>query len=180
MERSDIRDPPHSPSGRLRMSLRSIRASAPHNMLELFPSPTAGPFGRKLKRERGARVPVIVVTGFLGAGKTTLVRHFLSLPEGADTAVIVNEFGETGIDNALLRSSSDNIALLGNGCLCCNVRCDLQVTLHRPVAYSHHLCDRSRAWRRIPCGGAHRGDRRPERHPHHRGVCGGATPDYPR
>jgi G3E family GTPase len=103
-------------------------------MLELFPSSTAGPFGRRAKRERGARIPVTVVTGFLGAGKTTLVRRFLGAPQGAGTAVIVNEFGETGIDDALLRSSSDNIALLGNGCLCCNVRSDLQVTLHRLVA----------------------------------------------
>jgi len=104
------------------------------NHAELFPSPTAGPFGRRLKRERGARIPVTVVTGFLGAGKTTLVRHFLSTPEGAGTAVIVNEFGEAGIDDVLLRNSSDNIALLGNGCLCCNVRSDLQLTLHRLVA----------------------------------------------
>ena len=103
-------------------------------MLELFPSSTAGQFGRRLKRERGGRVPVTVVTGFLGAGKTTLVRHFLRSPEGAGTAVIVNEFGEAGIDDALLRSSSDNIALIGNGCLCCNVRSDLEVTLHRLVA----------------------------------------------
>ena len=87
-----------------------------------------------MKRERGARIPVTIVTGFLGAGKTTLVRRFLGSPQGAGTAVIVNEFGETGIDDALLRSSSDNIALLGNGCLCCNVRSDLQVTLHRLVA----------------------------------------------
>ncbi len=104
------------------------------HMLELFPSPTAGPFGRRLKRERGARVPVTVVTGFLGAGKTTLVRHFLGLPEGAGTAVIVNEFGASGIDDALQRSSSDNVALLGNGCLCCNVRSDLAVTLRRLIA----------------------------------------------
>jgi G3E family GTPase len=103
-------------------------------MLELFPSLTAGPFGRRVKRERGARIPVTVVTGFLGAGKTTLVRRFLGSPQGAGTAVIINEFGETGIDDALLRSSSDNIALLGNGCLCCNVRSDLQVMLHRLVA----------------------------------------------
>lgn len=103
-------------------------------MLELFRSSTAGPFGRRLRRERGARLPVTVVTGFLGAGKTTLMRQFLATPEGAGTAVIVNEFGEAGIDDALLRSSSDNIALLGHGCLCCNVRSDLQVTLHRLVA----------------------------------------------
>src|SRR6266446_4391838 len=103
-------------------------------MLELFPSPTAGPFGRRLKRERGARVPVTVVTGFLGAGKTTLLRHFLGLADGAGTAVIVNEFGATGIDDALLRSSSDNVALLGNGCLCCNVRSDLALTLRRLIA----------------------------------------------
>jgi G3E family GTPase len=103
-------------------------------MLELFPSSTAGPFGRAQKRARGARIPVTVVTGFLGAGKTTLVRHFLGTPAGAGTAVIVNEFGEAGIDDALLRGSSDNIALLGNGCLCCSVRSDLQVTLHRLVA----------------------------------------------
>jgi G3E family GTPase len=104
------------------------------DMLELFPSPAAGPFGRRLKRERGARVRVTVATGFLGAGKTTLVRHFLKCPEGAGTAVIVNEFGESGIDDALLRSSSDNVALLGNGCLCCNVRSDLAVTLRRLIA----------------------------------------------
>ena len=52
-------------------------------MQELFPSPSAGRFGRRQKRERGARIPVTVVTGFLGAGKTTLVKHFLETPEGA-------------------------------------------------------------------------------------------------
>src|SRR5262249_20131536 len=50
-------------------------------------------------------------------------------PEGANTAVVVNEYGEVGIDNALLRSSSDVTVLLGNGCLCCNLRTDLQETL---------------------------------------------------
>jgi G3E family GTPase len=103
-------------------------------MLELFPSRTAGPFGRRLKRARGGRIPVTVVTGFLGAGKTTLVRRFLDSPAGAGTAVIVNEFGETGIDDALLRNSSDDVALIGNGCLCCNMRSDLHVTLRRLVA----------------------------------------------
>jgi G3E family GTPase len=70
-----------------------------------------------------------VVTGFLGSGKTTLIRALLDKPEGANTAVVVNEYGEVGIDNSLLRSSSDVTVLLGNGCLCCNVRTDLQETL---------------------------------------------------
>ena len=70
-----------------------------------------------------------MVTGFLGSGKTTLIRALLDKPEGAGTAVVVNEYGEIGIDHALLRSSSDATVLLGNGCLCCNVRSDLQETL---------------------------------------------------
>jgi G3E family GTPase len=102
-------------------------------MQELFPSPSAGRFGRRQKRERGARIPVTVITGFLGAGKTTLVKHFLETPEGAGTAVLVNEFGQEGIDDALLRNSTEKMTLLGNGCLCCNFRSDLQVALHRLV-----------------------------------------------
>src|SRR5262245_31315583 len=100
---------------------------------ELFPSPSAGRFGRRQKRERGARIPVTVVTGFLGAGKTTLVKHFLQTPEGHGTAVLVNEFGQEGIDDALLRDSTEKTTLLGNGCLCCNFRSDLQNALHRLV-----------------------------------------------
>src|ERR1700733_982853 len=102
-------------------------------MLDLFPSREAGPFGRQLKRERGARIPVTVVTGFLGAGKTTLLRRFLASPEGRGTAVIVNEFGAVGIDDALLRESTEEIVLLGNGCVCCITRTDLQVALRRLV-----------------------------------------------
>ena len=70
-----------------------------------------------------------IVTGFLGAGKTTLIRALLESPEGANTALIINEYGEVGIDNALLRASSDATVLLGNGCLCCLARSDLQETL---------------------------------------------------
>ena len=98
-----------------------------------FPSPSAGPFGRRLKRARGARLPVTVITGFLGAGKTTLLNRFLTTPEGQGTAVVVNEFGAAGIDDALLRSSADETVLLGNGCLCCIARTDLQETLRRLV-----------------------------------------------
>ncbi len=102
-------------------------------MLDLFPSREASPFGRRLKRERGARIPVTIVTGFLGAGKTTLLRRFLASPEGQGTAVIVNEFGAVGIDDALVRGSADETVLLGNGCLCCITRTDLQVALRRLV-----------------------------------------------
>src|SRR5487761_2665557 len=102
-------------------------------MNELFPSPAAGMFGRRLKRERGHRIPVTVITGFLGAGKTTLLRRFLATPEGQGTAVVVNEFGATGIDDALVRSSTDETVLLGNGCLCCITRTDLQQALRRMV-----------------------------------------------
>ena len=96
---------------------------------ELFAGPGAGLFGRRQRRPRGGRIPVAIVTGFLGAGKTTLIRALLATPEGADSAVIVNEFGEVGIDDALLRGSSDATVLLGNGCVCCLMRSDLQETL---------------------------------------------------
>jgi len=96
---------------------------------DLFAGLDASRFGRRQRRPRGARLPVTVVTGFLGAGKTTLIRALLAIPEGANTAIIVNEYGEVAIDNALLRGSSDATVLLGNGCLCCTVRTDLQESL---------------------------------------------------
>ena len=102
-------------------------------MNELFPSAAAGPFGRRLRRARGAKVPVTVITGFLGAGKTTLLNRFLRSPEGAGTAVVINEYGAAGIDDALVRDSADETVLLGNGCLCCIARTDLQETLRRMV-----------------------------------------------
>src|SRR5512139_1107920 len=98
-----------------------------------FPSPAAGQFGRRLTRERGARLPVTVITGFLGAGKTTLLKRFLTTAEGQGTAVVVNEFGATGIDDVLVRPSADETVLLGNGCLCCIARTDLQQTMRRMV-----------------------------------------------
>jgi G3E family GTPase len=103
-------------------------------MSSLFKSLAAGPFGLRQKRVRGARIPVFVMTGFLGAGKTTLLKRFLSTPEGRGTAVVVNEFGDAGIDDALLRDSAETTTLLGNGCICCNVRSDLENTLQRLAA----------------------------------------------
>lgn len=103
-------------------------------MLDIFPSDTLGPFGRRLRYARGGKIPVTVLTGFLGAGKTTLLRRFLTTPEGANTAVVVNEFGEVGVDDALVRASADETVLLGNGCVCCSTRSDLQVALRGLVA----------------------------------------------
>src|SRR5438552_8405893 len=107
-------------------------------MLDLFPSREASRFGRRRKHARGAKLPVIVVTGFLGAGKTTLLRRFLGSPAGEGTAVVINEFGSVGIDDALVRASSDDVTLLGNGCLCCNMRSDLQNALRNLLAERAH------------------------------------------
>jgi G3E family GTPase len=96
---------------------------------DLFSGAEALPFGRRQRRPRGARIPVTIVTGFLGSGKTTLIRELLATPAGANTAIVINEYGEVGIDNALLRASSDATVLLGNGCVCCAVRTDLQESL---------------------------------------------------
>src|SRR5665213_2044847 len=86
-------------------------------------------FGRRLRRAGGHRIPVVIVTGFLGAGKTTLIKRLLDNPDVAKTAVIVNEFGEVGLDDRLLRMSTETTVLLDRGCLCCTVRSDLQQTL---------------------------------------------------
>ena len=107
--------------------MSDLRARDP--ISSLFAGSSAGRFGRAQRRPRGTRIPVTILTGFLGAGKTTLLRTLLDSPAGANTAVVVNEYGEVGIDNALLRASSDATVLLGNGCVCCLMRSDLQESL---------------------------------------------------
>lgn len=81
------------------------------------------------------KIPVTVITGFLGAGKTTLVRHLLQNPQGKRLAVIVNEFGDVGVDGEILRSCAlpdcpaENIIELANGCICCTVADDFIPTI---------------------------------------------------
>lgn len=74
-------------------------------------------------------IPVTLLTGFLGSGKTTVLNHILKHPGMAETAVIVNEFGEIGLDHLLVESATDDIVLLNSGCLCCTVRGDIADTL---------------------------------------------------
>jgi len=74
-------------------------------------------------------IPVSIITGFLGSGKTTLINRLLKRPEMNRVAVIVNELGEIGVDNDLVEVSSEQMMLLNNGCLCCVLRGDLQETL---------------------------------------------------
>jgi G3E family GTPase len=77
-----------------------------------------------------------VLTGFLGSGKTTLLRDYLGRPEAAGTAVIVNEAGEIGLDGVILRESGDDVpmAMLSNGCVCCQAGSDLAFTIDRLIA----------------------------------------------
>src|SRR5215470_10847916 len=76
-----------------------------------------------------AAIPVSVLTGFLGSGKTTMLRHLLRQPDFSRTAVIINEFGEIGLDHELVEKSDDSVIALSTGCLCCKVRGDLVETL---------------------------------------------------
>jgi G3E family GTPase len=78
-----------------------------------------------------AKIPVTILTGFLGSGKTTLLNRLLRSPEFASTIVIVNEFGEVGLDHLLIETSEEVFTLLDNGCVCCTVRGDLVETLTR-------------------------------------------------
>ncbi|MEO1089746.1 MAG: GTP-binding protein [Pseudomonadota bacterium] len=76
-----------------------------------------------------SQIPVVVITGFLGAGKTTLLQKLVRRPELRATAVIINEFGEIGLDHDLLETGDETVVELDGGCLCCTVRSDLVDTL---------------------------------------------------
>jgi G3E family GTPase len=98
-------------------------------------------------RPAAERIPVSIITGFLGAGKSTLLNRLLKDPEMADTAVIINEFGEVGIDHLLVEASGDAMVELANGCLCCTVRGELTDTL---IYFREALADgRIKALKRV-------------------------------
>jgi len=81
------------------------------------------------RNQLAGKIPVTIVTGFLGSGKTTLISKLLPHPQMNRVAVVINEVGEIGIDHDLVTMSSENVTLLANGCICCSVRTDIQETL---------------------------------------------------
>jgi G3E family GTPase len=100
---------------------RDIGDNRPHPPTECPPAMNS--------TEPSPLIPVTLLTGFLGSGKTTVLNHILKQPGMAETAVIVNEFGEIGLDHLLVETATDDIVLLNSGCLCCTVRGDIADTL---------------------------------------------------
>jgi G3E family GTPase len=84
-------------------------------------------------------LPVTIITGFLGSGKTTLLNHILSNQQGLKTAVLVNEFGEIGIDNELIVSTGENMVELSNGCICCTINNDLVDAVYKVLERQENI-----------------------------------------
>ena len=87
--------------------------------------------GNHTDKDKKVSIPVTIITGFLGAGKTTLLNHILSNQEGIKSAVLVNEFGEIGIDNDLIVKTDEDIIELTNGCICCTINGELLEAIYK-------------------------------------------------
>jgi G3E family GTPase len=96
-------------------------------MQTVDPQPTAP----EIMDDRKRGLPVTIITGFLGSGKTTLLNHILTNQQGLKTAVLVNEFGEIGIDNELIVTTQDSTIELNNGCICCTINNDLVEAVYK-------------------------------------------------
>ena len=93
--------------------------------------------------DKSKTIPITIITGFLGAGKTTLLNYILSNQQDIKTAVLVNEFGEIGIDNELIVKTHEDIIELANGCICCSINGELLNAINRVLAnkdseFFHH------------------------------------------
>ena len=86
-----------------------------------------------------SNIPITIISGFLGSGKTTLLNHILTNQKGIKTAVLVNEFGEIGIDNELIVKTEEEMIELNNGCICCSINGELLEAIEKLINRNRKL-----------------------------------------